>query len=127
MQGMRTLLRNSLARSLRKLSEEDRLAAAMPVVCGSALAAHCTVTGLDEQRILHLGVSSGDWLEPLLGMRDVLARDLAQTAGVALHGLDLQVIRPPRSRAAASGPRPGPAAGGPGLPRPARKGNFGGR
>lgn len=93
MQGMRTLLRGSLARSLRTLSEEDRLAAALPVVCGSALAAHCSVFALDESRTLHLRVAGQDWLGSLLGMRDVLQRDLAQTAGVVLHGLDLQVER----------------------------------
>ncbi len=94
MQGMRTLLRSSLARSLRTLSEEDRLAAALPVVCGSALAARCTVVALDESRTLHLLVSGDDWLGSLLGMRDVLQRDLAQTAGVVLQGLDLRVACP---------------------------------
>ena len=102
MQGMRTLLRGSLARSLRTLSEEDRLAAALPVVCGSALAAHCTVVALDDSRTLHLLVSGDDWLGSLLGMRDVLQRDLAQTAGVVLNGLDLRVARPSTARAAAS-------------------------
>lgn len=102
MQGMRTLLRNSLARSLRSLSEEDRLAAALPIVCGSALAAHCTVVAFDESRILHLRVSNDDWLVSLLGMRDVLERDLAQTAGVPLHGLDLQVAGSPAGRSPSS-------------------------
>lgn len=94
MQGMRALLRNSLGRSLRTLPEEDRLAAALPVVCGSALAAHCTVIALDDDRTLHLRVSSEDWLGSLVGMRDVLQRDLAQIAGVPLRGLNLQVARP---------------------------------
>ena len=40
MQRMRELLRGSLARSLRELSEQDRLAAAWPVACGPSLAAH---------------------------------------------------------------------------------------
>ena len=102
MQGMRALLRNSLGRSLRTLPEEDRLAAALPVVCGSALAAHCTVVALDDDRTLHLRVSSEDWLGSLVGMRDVLQRDLAQTAGVPLRGLNLQVARPAVSRPAAS-------------------------
>ncbi len=100
MQGMRTLLRSSLARSLRTLPEEDRLAAALPVVCGSALAAHCSVVALDEARTLHLQVSGSDWLGSLLAMRDVLQRDLAQTAGVPLRGLELQVARKPATRSA---------------------------
>ncbi len=114
MQGMRTLLRSSLARSLRTLSEEDRLAAALPVVCGSALAARCTVVALDESRTLHLLVSGDDWLGSLLGMRDVLQRDLAQTAGVVLQGLDLRVARPdprPAAGLAAAGPAKAARAG----------------
>lgn len=91
MQGMRAMLRQSLGRSLRTLPEEDRLAAALPVVCGSALAAHCAVAELDAQRILHLRVSGESWLGPLLAMRDVLKRDLAQTSGVVLHGLELRL------------------------------------
>lgn len=98
MEGMRTLLRNSLARSLRTLSEEDRLAAALPVVCGSALAAHCTVVELDRERTLHLRVSNADWLGSLLGMRDVLLRDLARVAGVPLEALDLQTAASSASR-----------------------------
>ena len=43
MQGMRDLLRGSLGRSLRELPEEDRLMAAWPVACGSALAGHAEV------------------------------------------------------------------------------------
>lgn len=118
MQGMRALLRTSLGRSLRTLSEEDRLSAALPVVCGSALAAHCTVLALDDGRTLHLQVSSQDWLSPLLGMRDVLQRDLAQTAGVALHGLSLQVARSTPARPPTVQGSSAPAA------RPIRKGKF---
>jgi hypothetical protein len=40
MERMRDVLRGSLGRSLRALPEEDRLAAAWPVACGSALAGH---------------------------------------------------------------------------------------
>ena len=40
MERMRDVLRGSLARSLRELSAEDRLAAAWPVACGPSLAAH---------------------------------------------------------------------------------------
>lgn len=99
MQGMRTILRSSLGRSLRTLPEEDRLAASLPVVCGSALAAHCSVMELDDSRTLHLRVTSEDWHRSLLGMRDVLQRDLAQTAGVLLKGVELHVARPAAVRA----------------------------
>ncbi len=94
MQDMRELLRSSLARSLRTLTEEDRLAAALPVVCGSALASHCVVEGLDETRTLRLRVDKGEWLSALLGMRDVLQRDLARTAGVPLHGIIFEAASP---------------------------------
>jgi hypothetical protein len=90
MQAMRDLMRLSLADSLRKLSEEDRLAAALPVVCGSAMAAHCAVERLDGERTLHLRVGR-EWLNPLLGMRDILRGDLARTAGVQLHDLHFEV------------------------------------
>lgn len=89
---MRDLLRGSLARSLRTLPEEDRLAAALTVVCGPALAAHCAVERLDEQRTLHLRVDTSQWLKPLVAMRDVLQRDLARTSGVALHALEFEPL-----------------------------------
>ena len=85
---MRELMRGSLARSLSTLTEEDRLAAALPLVCGTVLASHCEVDRLDERRTLHLRVLGRDWLSPLLGMRDVLRHDLARTAGVSLSGLE---------------------------------------
>ena len=91
MQGMRDLLRGSLARSLRTLTEEDRLAAALPLVCGTALALHCAVDRLDEERTLHIQVHGRDWLPPLLSMREVLRHDLARTAGVSLRGLEFAI------------------------------------
>lgn len=87
MEGMRELLRGSLARSLRSWSEEDRLAAALPVVCGTALAGHCEVARLDEERTLHVRVDGREWMAPLLAMREVLRHDLQRIAGVPLGGL----------------------------------------
>ena len=49
MQGMRDVLRGALGRSLRELPEEDRLMAAWPVACGSALAGHAQVMYLDAE------------------------------------------------------------------------------
>ena len=107
MQGMRDLLRSSLARSLRTLPEEDRLAAALPVVCGTALASHCEVDRLDDERILHLRVRGREWLGPLRAMREVLQHDLARISGVPLHGLQMEAAHgtPNLDRP----PRPGPA------------------
>ena len=91
MQGMRDLMRGSLARSLGTLTEEDRLAAALPLVCGTALASHCEVERLDAGRMLHIRVRGRDWIGPLLSMREVLRSDLARTAGVALADLHFEV------------------------------------
>ena len=84
---MRDFMRGSLARSLHTLSAEDRLAAALPLVCGTALAAHCEIVQLDEEQTLHMQVRDSEWLAPLLAMRDMLRIDLARTAGVPLSGL----------------------------------------
>ena len=87
MERMRDVIRGSLARSLRVLSEEDRLASALPVVCGSALASHCEVMHLDEERTLHVRVDSPEWMNPLLGMKEIVRHDLQRIAGVPLSGL----------------------------------------
>lgn len=120
MQGMRDMMRLALARSLRTLSEEDRLAAAIPLVCGTALAAHCEVASLAEDRTLHLRVDGAEWLSPLLAMRGVLQHDLARVAGVPLSGLHFV-----QAGFAPDGPlRPSPSGRpqfAPGDQRPARR------
>lgn len=87
MQRMRDVIRGSLARSLRLLTEEDRIEAALPVVCGTVLAGHCEVERLDSDGKLHVRVDSPEWMSPLLGMRDILQHDLQRVAGVPLAGL----------------------------------------
>lgn len=87
MERMRDVIRGSLARSLRLLTAEDRIAAALPVVCGTVLAAHCEVARLDAGGRLHLQVDSVEWMPPLLGMREILQHDLQRVAGVPLTGL----------------------------------------
>ena len=84
MQGMRDLIRGSLAGSLRLLTNEDRVAAALPVVCGSSLAAHCEVMRWDEHTGLYLAVDSPEWLQPLRSMREMLLCDLQRVAGVRI-------------------------------------------
>jgi hypothetical protein len=95
---MRDLLRDSLGRSLRVLSEEDRVAAAWPVVCGSALADHGEVLYLDEERMLHVLVMGPDWLQQFLHVRSSLANDLARVAGVRLSGIHFEERGKARSR-----------------------------
>jgi hypothetical protein len=90
MQRMREMLRDSLARSLRELPELDRLAAAWPVACGPALAAHAEVLHLDAEHVLHVRVAGGEWLRQFLHMRSALANDLGRIAGVRLAGIHFE-------------------------------------
>lgn len=90
MQNMRDILRSSLGRSLRQLSDEDRLAAAWPVACGSALAAHGHVLHLDPDRVLHIRVAGPEWMHQLLRMRSALTHDLARIAAVPLSGIHFE-------------------------------------
>ena len=122
MEAMREFLRGSLARSLRTMPREDRLSAALPVVCGSALGAHCAVARLDDGMTLHLQVLGREWLAPLLAMREVLQHDLARVAGVPLCGLHFEVAgatpprgpwkREPQAGSAATAGAEDPGAGG---------------
>jgi hypothetical protein len=100
MQRMRDLLRDSLGRSLRELSAEDRLAAAWPVACGSALAEHGQVLRLDDDLTLHVRVDGSAWMQQFLHMRSALANDLGRIAGVRLTAIHFeeQGSRPPRVR-----------------------------
>jgi hypothetical protein len=90
MQRMRDVLRGSLARSLRELPDEDRLAAAWPVACGSALAAHAEVLHLDAESVLHVRVTGAEWMQQFLHMRSALANDLGRIAGVRLAAIHFQ-------------------------------------
>jgi|GEM_PF-1017540 len=90
MQGMRDLLRGSLGRSLRELPDEDRLAAAWPVACGSALAGHGEVRHLDPEGVLHVRVVGAEWMKQFLQVRSALANDLGRIAGVRLNGIHFE-------------------------------------
>ena len=91
MQNMREFLRGNLGRGLRELNELDRLSAAWPVACGSALATRAEVTELDAERVLHLTVASSEWMQPFLQMRTALQNDLARIAAVRLTGIHFEV------------------------------------
>jgi hypothetical protein len=90
---MRDLLRTSLGRSLRELPELDRLAAAWPIACGSALASRAEVAALTDERVLHITVASPEWLQPFLHTRTSLQHDLARIAAVRLTGIHFEVKR----------------------------------
>ena len=91
MQNMRDFLRGSLGRSLRELSEIDRLAAAWPVACGATLASHAEVAELDAERTLHIVVARQEWMQPFTHMRSALQNDLARIAAVRLSGIHFEV------------------------------------
>jgi hypothetical protein len=93
MERMRDVLRGSLGRSLRTLPEEDRLAAAWPVACGPALAAHAEVLHLDGDGVLHVRVTGAEWMEQFVRMRSALANDLGRIAGVKVGGIHFEERR----------------------------------
>jgi len=96
MQNMRDLLRSSLGRSLRDLPELDRLTAAWPVACGSALASRAEITALSPDRVLHITINSPEWLQPFTHTRTALQNDLARIAAVPLTGIHFEVKGTPQ-------------------------------
>jgi hypothetical protein len=90
MQAMRDVLRGTLGRSLRTLSDEDRLAAAWVVACGAALAERAEVIGLDDERILHVRVLQPGWRDQFGQMRTMLTEELRKIAGVKLQAIHFE-------------------------------------
>jgi hypothetical protein len=99
MQRMRDVLRSSLARSLRELPDEDRLAAAWQVACGPMLAGHGEILYLDADRTLHVRVAGAVWMRQFQQMSSALASDLARIAGVPLNGIHFEEPAGERVRA----------------------------
>ncbi len=93
MERMRDVMRRTLGRSLRELPEEDRLMAAWPVACGSALAGHAKVLYLDVEGVLHVRVAGAEWMQQFVGMRSALANDLGRIAGVKLKAIHFEKSR----------------------------------
>lgn len=90
MEGMRDLLKGSLGRSLRALRDEDKLAAAWPVVCGKALAERGTVLDYADGMV-RVEVADGAWLRQMMSMRGQLAGELARIAGVKVSEIHFEV------------------------------------
>jgi hypothetical protein len=105
MQAMRDVLRGTLGRSLRTLSDEDRLAAAWAVACGPALAARAEVLGLDDEHVLHVRVLQAGWRDQFAQMRSMLTEELRKIAGVRLQTIHFEEEGSGRERreAAAAG------------------------
>jgi hypothetical protein len=90
--GMRDLLKGSLGRSLAALSDEDRLAAAWPVVCGKAMAGRGTVVGYSGG-VVRVEVEDGVWLRQLMSMRGQLSGEMARIAGVRVSEIHFEKKR----------------------------------
>lgn len=99
---MRDVLRGTLGRSLRTLSDEDRLVAAWVVACGPALAERAEVMGLDENRVLHVRVLQPGWREQFAQMRMTLTDELRRIAGVRLQTIHFEGQGSTRRREAAA-------------------------
>jgi predicted nucleic acid-binding Zn ribbon protein len=92
LEGIRDLLKLSLRRSLGALSDEDRLAAAWPVVCGRAMGEHGAVMGYSDG-IVRVQVEDRVWLRQLVSMRGQLAGEMARIAGVRVSDIHFEMKR----------------------------------
>ena len=90
MEVMRDVLRGSLSKSLRGISEEDRLAAAWTVACGCAMADRGRVVGYDAG-IVRIEVADAVWLRQMVSLRGVLEREMARIAGLPVSGIRFEL------------------------------------
>jgi hypothetical protein len=95
MEAMRDVLRGSLARSLRSIRDEDRLAAAWTVACGRPMADRGTVVGYQDG-VVRVEVSDAVWLRQMISLRGVLEREVARVAGLKVTGIEFQLKRASR-------------------------------
>lgn len=97
MEGMRELLRKSLARSLEGMREEDRVAAAWPVACGKSLASHGLMARYADGMVW-VEVEDEAWLRQMMSMRRQLTAGLARIAGVPVREIHFEVKRSEATR-----------------------------
>ena len=90
MDSMRDMLKKNLARSLDTLPVADRLAAAWPVACGTAMAARGEIVGF-ENGVVEVQVQDAVWLDQMRSMGAVLQSELAKIAGVKIAGIHFEV------------------------------------
>jgi hypothetical protein len=90
MEAMRDILRGNLARSLRGVGDEDRLAAAWSVACGRAMAERGTVVGYDAG-VLRVQVADSVWMHQMVSLRSVLAREMAAIAGLPVATIHFEL------------------------------------
>jgi hypothetical protein len=90
LENMRSMLRGTLGRSLNALTPEDRLAAAWPVACGPAMAAHGEIVAFFEGTVT-VQVSDPAWLSQMLSMRSILQNELARIAQVKVTAIHFEL------------------------------------
>jgi hypothetical protein len=90
MEAMRDVLRGTLGRSLRGISEEDRLAAAWTVACGCAMADRGRVVGF-EGGVVRIEVADPTWLRQMISLRAVLEREMVRISGLPVKGIDFRL------------------------------------
>ena len=89
---MREILRGKLGRSLRGISQEDRLAAAWTVACGRTLSGRGSVCGYQDG-VVQVEVEDAVWLRQLSSLRGVLTAQMAQSAGVPVERIEFVMKR----------------------------------
>jgi hypothetical protein len=92
MEAMRELLRGSLGRSLGAMRDEDRLAAAWTVACGSAMADRGAVIGY-ESGVVRVEVTDAVWMRQMVSLRGTLEREMARIAGLPVAGIHFELKR----------------------------------
>jgi len=92
MEGIRDLLKQSLGQTLDSLRDEDKLAAAWPVVCGRTMAERGTVMGY-EHGVLRVQVENRVWLQQLMSMREQLAREMTRISGIRVSEIHFEMKR----------------------------------
>jgi len=92
MQAMRELLRGSLARTLAGAREEDRLAAAWTVACGSAMAERGSIAAYDDG-VVRIEVTDHVWLRQMEALRSTLEREMARISGVKVDAIEFRLKR----------------------------------
>jgi predicted nucleic acid-binding Zn ribbon protein len=83
MEEMRSVLKNTLGKTLQTFPVEDRLEAVWRVTCGKALAEHGRVTGYSDG-VLRVEVNDEAWMEQMKSLRSKIESDMAWFAGYTL-------------------------------------------
>jgi hypothetical protein len=90
MEAMRDVLRGTLGKSLRGISEGDRLAAAWTVACGCAMADRGRVIGY-EAGVVRIEVADAVWLRQMMSLRRVLEREMARISGLPVSEIRFEL------------------------------------